>query len=329
LKLLVLGGSVFLGRHVVETALARGHAVTLFNRGKTAPDLFPEVERIRGDRNGDLDGLRGRQWDAVIDTSGMLHLAVRASAELLADSVSHFTFISSVSAYAGLTRRRSSDEESPLARLPRGAARSAAREHYGAQKAACERAVREALLGRALVVRPGLIVGPHDPSDRFTYWPERVARGGRVLAPGSPANPVQVVDARDLAAWLVSCAEARTVGTFNATGPARPLTMRGLLTACRDALAAEARFTWVSDEFLRRRRVRPFLDLPLWMLERDAGFFRVSSAKARAQDLVYRPLAETVRDTQAWSATRPDPARKLGLAPEREAELLRAWRNVR
>ncbi|MBI3723125.1 epimerase [bacterium] len=330
MKLLVLGGTIFLGRHVVSAALERGHEVTLFNRGTRSPGLFPGVEKLRGDRDGGLDSLRGRKWDAVLDTSGQLPRVVRASAELLRDAVSHYTFVSSVSVYESFAREET-DESCPVARLPAGAREEeGGLEGYGARKALCEEAVARALPDRALSVRPGLIVGPHDPTGRFTYWPARIARGGSVLAPGEPDRAVQVIDAGDLARFLVSCAESRATGVMNATGPAVELGMGRLLEECVAVLGSDARLTWVSDAFLTGKGVVPFQDLPLWVLESDEGFFRVSSAKARARGLAFRPIAETIRATHAWHAALPESARPAaGLSPAREAEILEAWASGR
>jgi 2'-hydroxyisoflavone reductase len=217
-RLLVLGGTKFLGRAVVEEALERGHAVTLLTRGETNPELFPDAERLRGDRNGDLTALEGREWDAVLDTSGYLPRVVRASAELLADHAAHYTFVSSISVYSDFSEPAGEDD-TPLTRLDDTSDESLEGERYGGFKALCERVVDEVFPGRSALVRPGLIVGPNDPTRRFTYWPKRVAQGGEVLAPGRRGRQVQFVDARDLASWLVDLGERRTDGTFNATGP--------------------------------------------------------------------------------------------------------------
>src|SRR5215213_1190009 len=222
MRILILGGTVFLGRHVAEAALARGHDLTLFNRGQTNPELFPDVERLRGDRTGDLAALSGREWDAVVDTSGYVPRAVRASAELLRDSARHYTFVSSISVYASYAEAVT--EDSPVAQLDGASAEELAPDfsNYGALKALCEEEAERAFGGRALNVRAGLIVGPHDPTGRFTYWPHRIARGGEVLAPGAPRRPVQLIDVRDLAAWIVDSAETGLAGRFNAVSPPVP-----------------------------------------------------------------------------------------------------------
>jgi 2'-hydroxyisoflavone reductase len=327
MKLLILGGTVFLGRHLVEAALARGHEVTLFNRGRTNPDLFPQVEQLRGDRDGDLAALRGRRWDAAIDTSGYVPRIVRASAALLAGAVERYTFISTISVYADF-RSRGRGEDAPLGTLDDPTAEEVTGPAYGPLKALCERAAEEAMPGRVLVIRPGLLVGPHDPTDRFTYWPARVARGGDVLAPGRPDRPVQIIDVRDLAEWNIRMVEAGGTGVYNATGPADVLTMGRLLDTCR-AVSGDTRIVWVDEAFLLDRGVTPWTELPLWVpdTEDHAGFASVSVERAKAAGLTFRPLAETVRDTLAWDALRPANAdRRAGLRPEREADLLAAWR---
>jgi 2'-hydroxyisoflavone reductase len=336
MQLLILGGTIFLGRYLVEAALVRGHTVTLFNRGQHNPDLFPEVEKLRGDRAADLSALRGRRWDAVIDTCGYVPRVVRASAELLADVVDHYTFISSISVYPHF-KTIGLDESVPVGTLDDPNVEEVTGETYGPLKALCEQAVEQALPGRALTIRPGLIVGPHDYSERFTYWVQRVAQGGEVLAPGRPERHTQIIDVRDLAEWTLRMAEARRTGTYNATGPNYDLTIGRLLDVCRDVSGSDARLTWVSEEFLVEKEVGPWIELPLWIPESDRdmlGFADVDCGKAIAAGLTFRDLAATVRDTLAWNATRPDgeqvePSRALqpraGLKPEREAELLQTW----
>src|SRR5262249_55921530 len=245
MKLLILGGTIFLGRYLVEAALAAGHDVTLFNRGQHNPELYPEVEKLRGDRDGGLAALRGRRWDAVVDTSGYLPRVARASAELLADAVDHYTFISSISVYPHF-RSLGTDESAPVDTLDDPNIEEVTGETYGPLKALCEQAAEQALPGRTLVIRPGLIVGPHDYSDRFTYWVRRVAQGGEVLAPERPDWHTQIIDVRDLAEWTLRMAERRLVGVYNATGPAYDLSFGQLLDTCRAVSGSDARFTWVS-----------------------------------------------------------------------------------
>ncbi len=329
MRLLVLGGTSFLGPALVEAARARGHALTLFNRGRTNPGLFPDVERLAGDRDGRLEALAGRSWDVAVDTSGYVPRIVRASAELLSAAVERYLFVSTISVYAE-PLAPGADESAPLASVPDPASEDV-RAHYGGLKALCEKAAEAALPGRVLVVRPGLIVGPRDPTDRFTYWPARVARGGEVLAPGDGSDPVQIADVRDLAAWMVAMAERRETGTFNAVGPASPLSMRELLLACRRAPGSDARLAWVPLAFLEKSGLRPWVDLPAWLpgAGEDAGFARVSAARAIARGLRFRPVEETARDTLAWWRSLPEERRarpRAGLSPEREAETLAAWR---
>lgn len=317
MKLLVLGGPRFLGRALADAALARDHELTFFNRGRTNADLYPEVERIVGDRAEDVSPLRGRVWDAVIDTCGYLPGVVRASAEALADS-GGYCFVSSVSVYADFSVP--ADEESPVAELGDLPADEITDESYGPLKALCEDAVREVFRERALIVRPGLIVGPHDPTGRFTYWPHRVARGGEVLAPGPPERPTQVIDVRDLAEWTVELCERGVGGTFNAIHPG--VAFAELVEACRRASGSAATATWVTDEFLLEHGVGEWMELPLWIADPAlAAADRVDVSRALAEGLGFRPLEETARATLELAST-TDTA---GLAPDREAELLAAW----
>jgi 2'-hydroxyisoflavone reductase len=325
MKLLILGGTRFVGRALVESALANGHEVTLFNRGQSNPDLYPEVEQLRGDRDGGLDALRGRQWDAVIDTCGYVPRLVGDSARLLADAVAHYTFISSISVYADFNRA-GIDENHPLATMPDETVETIDGETYGPLKVLCEKVVDEAMNGRSLQVRAGLIVGPHDPTDRFSYWPYRAAQGGEVLAPGSPDAPVQFIDVRDLAAWTVQAAERQLTGAYNATGPAAPLSMQSLLHTCREVSGSDAVFTWVDEAVILENEIAPWTELPLWLPGEDgAAFGGVDCRKAQANGLTYRPLADTIRDTLAWLHTRPaDYTWRSGLPAEKEARALEA-----
>ena len=323
MKLLVLGGTRFLGRHLVEAALARGHRPTLFNRGRTAPELFAAVERLGGDRDGDLAALRGRSWDAVVDTCGYLPRVVRRSAQALRDSAGQYLFVSSISVYADPSAA-GQDEQAPRAQLREPACEDIPT-HYGALKAACEDEVLAGFGERAIVVRPGLIVGPFDPTGRFTYWVQRVARGGTVLAPPSADYPVQFIDARDLAAWMLDLLEQRRSGAFNASGPAAALTFGAFLHECRRALGSRASFVWPAAEFLERQGVAPWTDLPLYAGEDARGLNQVSIARALGAGLRLRAPGETCADTARWAAGTPLPE-GIGLAAGREAGLLRAWR---
>jgi 2'-hydroxyisoflavone reductase len=321
MKILVLGGTVFVGRYIVQAALARGHQVTLFNRGRQNPHLFPEIEKLRGDRDGDLTALRGRSFDAVVDPSGYRPEQVRAVAETLGKTSGHYAFISSISVYRGFPPGRSFDEDTPLAEGSDG---------YGPLKARSEGALEAALPGRVARVRPGLIVGPHDPTDRFTYWPRRVARGGRVLAPGRPERPIQFVDVRDLADWCVRLGEVRRVGVFNAVGPGSRLTMGQLLDECRTVAGSDAHFTWVPDGELAAAGLKAWTEVPLWIPEGDPGFggmLLADNRRAVAAGLTFRPVAETIQATLEWDrreegSPSESPIRVTPIAREREAELL-------
>jgi 2'-hydroxyisoflavone reductase len=321
-KLLVLGGTVFLGRHVVHVARARGPEVTLFNRGKSDPHAFSDVETILGDRKESLDALRGRSWDAVVDTCGYVPRVVAASARALAGSVAHYTFISSGSVYenfAGAT-----DERSAVGTLADPTVEEVTGETYGPLKALCEQAAEASIPGRVLNVRAGLIVGPNDPSDRFTYWPHRIARGGDVLAPDRKEMNVQFIDVRDLAGWIIGCAERTVTGVFNATGPVKPLAFAPFLEACRRTTGSDARIEWVDEKFLLEHEVGPWMELPLWIPEED---LRMECAKAFEKGLTTRPVEETIRDTLAWAASRPaERPWRAGMDPEKERKLLAAWR---
>ncbi len=331
MNILVIGGTIFLGRHVVEAALRRGHTVTLFNRGKHNPDLFPELEKLHGDRNEDLSLLHGRTWDAVLDPSGYVPRQVRSLAELLRDSTEHYTFISSISVYSDV-HILNMDESGPLGTVDDETTEEVTGETYGPLKVLCEKAAEEVMPGRVASIRAGLIVGPNDPTDRFTYWPVRVARGGEVLAPGSPDAVTQIIDVRDLAEWVLRVMERKVTGVFNATGPDHPLTMRRLLETCKEASGSDARLTWVSDEFLKAEGVGPWMEMPLWIPSdpETAGFSRIDCSRARAAGLTFRPLADTVRDTLGWAGTlAADHEPRAGMKPEREQELLRLWHERR
>jgi 2'-hydroxyisoflavone reductase len=331
MKLLVLGGTKFLGRAVVEAALAHGHEVTLFNRGRTNPGLFAGVEELRGDRDGDLAALAGREWDAVVDPSGYLPRVVRASAQLLRGAVAHYVFISSISVY-DFPLPAWFDESAPRARLAEESENM--EEHYGALKAQCEEVVRDLFPGASTNVRAGLIVGPHDPTGRFTYWPVRMSRGGEVLAPGDPDRIVQFVDARDLGDWIVHVAEHRVAGDFNATGPEPRITMGGLIEACRSVTRSDAELVWVADEFLLAHDAGPWMELPLWLGPEDASILQVDVAKACMAGLRFRPVEHTVADTLQWATAGGTPGElasgmqlgEAGMRPEKEADLLAAWR---
>ena len=328
-KVLILGGTKFLGPQLVDASRAHGHTVTLFNRGKTNPQLFPDVEKLHGDRDtGDLAALRGRTWDVVIDTSGFVPRKVKASAELLASS-GQYVFVSSISVYdkppvTGV------DEESAVGQLTDPNVEKVDEKTYGPLKAACERAAEAAMPGRVTNVRPGLIVGPGDGTDRFTYWPARIQAGGEVLAPGIPADPVQFIDVRDLAEWMVLAYEKAHVGVYNAVGPAQPLTVGEFLKRTNDALGGGARFEWVDAKFLADHKVEPWSDMPVWVPGdgEDAGVARTSIKKALAKGLTFRSLEVTAKDTAAYWNALPEERRakpRAGITRAREAEVLAAW----
>ena len=326
-----MGGTLFLGRHVVDVALERGHEVTLFNRGVTAPGLFADVEEIHGDREHDLDLLAGRTWDAVIDTSGYVPRVVRAGAERLREAAERYTFVSSISVY-GTYEEPGVAEDAAVPPLPEPGSEDVER-YYGELKAACEQEVQGVFGQRALIARPGLIVGPYDPTERFTYWVARMAEGGRVLAPGAPGQPVQLIDARDLAAWLIDRSDG---GVFNLTGPAAPLSFGEMLECIRATVNPAAEIAWVDEAALADADVEPWSDLPLWLdVPRHPelrGFLAADISRALTAGLRLRPLEETIADTLAWVRERGPGGPPLktigvtippaGLSRTRERELL-------
>ena len=317
MQILVLGGTQFLGRHVVDAALARGHDVTLFNRGQTRPDLFPDVEKLHGDRDGDLSALEGRSFDAVVDTSGYVPRIVQETIDALG-AVGHYTFVSSISVYSDLSTPPT--VQTPVAQLQEPTEEW--REAYGELKALCEDVVR-GRYANAFIPRPGLIVGPWDPTGRFTYWPVRLAAGGRVLAPSPPDAHAQVIDARDLAAWIVSAAETGLAGTYNAVGPV--LRRDELIDACRSE--ADVELVWVDGDFLAEHEVGEWMELPLWLHSPDhQGMLSVDDRPAVAAGLRARPVAETARDTLEWGRSGEAPIEPpAGLDREKEQLVLDAW----
>ena len=316
-----MGGTVFLGRAVTDAALARGHHVTHFNRGKSGA-ADSRVETLTGDRTQSLDALCGREWDAVVDTSGYLPQVVRRSAQALRDATGRYLFVSSISVYAGPGFGEEAAVQPPPDPLPD----AMTMEFYGSLKGACEAVVREIFGDRASVARPGLIVGPHDPTDRFTWWPWRVARGGRVAAPGRAARAVQFIDVRDLARWAIELIEREAPGIFNATGPREPVAMSRLLDACRAVSKSDATFEWIDEAFLAKSGVQPWKEMPLWVPESDphaSGFMNVPIDRALSMGLAFTALEDTIADTLAWARTRPaDHAWKAGLSAEREEKLV-------
>lgn len=317
MNVLVLGGTQFLGRHVVEVALERGHAVAIFHRGETNPGLYSDVEEMLGDRAGGLEPLAGRRFDSVIDTSGMVPSVVRASADVLSDSA-QYAFVSTVNVYAdfGHGPLREDDALATMEGLGEDDPQA-----YGPLKAECERVVLDVFGERALIVRSGLLVGAHDPSGRFTYWPHRVAEGGRVLAPGPPDRLVQFIDARDTATWLIASAERRVGGIYNVAGPRVPL--EHVLDACRTVSGSNADIVWVNDDFLIAQEVGQWMELPLWIAADPdwKDFMNKDISRALAAGLTFRPLEVTIRDVLESAET----VGGVGLAPERESALLEAW----
>ena len=335
LRILILGGTGFTGPYQVRYALSRGHKVTTFNRGKTHPGELPnEVEQLVGDRNGQLDALKNRQWDVVIDNPTTLPKWVRDTAQILKGNVERYVFISTISVYGEV--KTGPDENTSTEKYEGSdpytetleAMKAGGYKTYGPLKALSEREAEKWFLGKTLIIRPGLIVGPRDQTDRFTYWPVRIDRGGEVLAPGSVDDPVQFIDARDLAEWTIRMVENRETGIYNATGPAKPLGIGGMLDGIKDAEKANANFVWVNEEFLTQQKVEPWSDMPVWT-GKESGVARAKIERALSKGLTFRPLAETAGDTLAWfQSLPPDRQSKLhaGLMPDREAEVLAAWK---
>src|SRR5438874_1183481 len=337
LQILILGGTGFPGPYQVRYALGRGHKITVFNRGKTHPGELPkEVEQLVGDRNGQLDALKNREWDVVIDNPTSAPVWVRDAAQILKGNVERYVFISTISVYAD-TSKPGTDETAPLAKYNGPDAMKESRESiiaskfalYGPLKALSEQEAEKWFPKQTLIIRPGLIVGPRDETDRFTYWPVRIDRGGEVLAPGDPSDPVQFIDGRDLAEWVIRIVEQRQTGIYNATGPDKTLGVGAMLEGIKAANKSKASFTWVNTDFLQAQKVVPWSDMPVWVPPRgeEAGTGRINIQRATAKGLTFRPLAVTARDTLAWFKSQPPERQKLkaGITPEREAEVLAAW----
>ena len=328
MRILIIGGTRFLGRHLVESALAHSHDVTLFNRGKSNPGLFPQLETILGDREKDVDKLAGRIWDAVIDVAGYFPRIVRLSADVLKENVARYVFISTISVYDNF-KKVGINELDPVGKIADETVEEITGETYGPLKALCEQVVQDIYGERALIVRPGLIVGPHDPTDRFTYWPVRVARGGDVLAPQKPEAAIQVIDVRDLSDFIIKLIQDAASGVYNATGPDYELSIGKLLEVSKQVSNSNADFKWASVDVLNQNKVEAWSDMPTWVPddEEGVGFSRIDISKAIGTGLRFRPLEETVRDTLAWAQTRPaDHEWRAGLTAEREAQVLAAQR---
>lgn len=327
MKILILGGTRFLGRHLVNSARARGHEVTLFNRGKSNPNLFRRVKTIHGDREHDLDQLTG-QWDAVIDTCGYFPRIVRMSAHALKDKVEKYVFISSISVYADFSKV-GIKEGDPLGTLEDETIEEISGETYGPLKALCEQAVQHVYGMRSLIIRPGLIVGPHDPTDRFTYWPLRIKRGGDVLVPDRPEAMTQFIDVRDVADFIFRLLEQNDGGVFNVTG--NPITLNTLFETCKRISKSDANFKWASVEFLEKNNVAPWSDMPAWLPDtgENAGSASVNISKAQQAGLTITPLVQTIRDIYEWEFEQAgEHEMKAGLKPEREKELLELLAHV-
>ena len=325
MNILILGGTKFLGRHLVDAALRRGHQVTLFNRGKTNPNLVPNVETILGDREHDIDRLVGREWDAVIDVAGYVPRIVRFAAQSLEKNAGRYVFISSISAYDDAIFKKIGVNENDPVGIWKDETDETSPETYGPRKAVCEKIVLDLYGERGLVIRPGLIVGPNDPTDRFTYWPMRIKTGGDMIAPQGPNVPVQIIDVRDLSGFVIKLIEDGASGIYNATGPDTELFFGEMLDTCKRITGSTAAIHWASTEFLKEHQVEPWSDMPVWVPddEESAGFSRVDISKAIGAGLRFRPLEDTIRDTIVWAETRPaDHQWRAGLNPDKERTLL-------
>jgi 2'-hydroxyisoflavone reductase len=332
LKILILGGTSFIGPYQVQYALDRGHTVTLFNRGRTNPGLFPTVEKLVGDRTGDVSALQGRSWDVVIDNSATDPTWVTRTAQLLAPTCKRYYFVSTRSVYFDVSRVPMTIDAPVFTRENTPVAEGRALP-YGLSKALAEAEAHKYFPGRSLVVRPGLIVGPGDNTDRFTYWPVRIERGGEILAPGDGTDPVQVIDARDLGEWMIKLAEQEATGVYNAVGPKTPRSFAEFLHGIKAATTSEGTFTWVPTEFLTANRVRSYQEMPVWRPAKGSeGFGRFDLTREIALGLTFRPLAVTTKDTLDFYHSRSASEQaqlRAGITPEREAEVLALWKKGR
>lgn len=339
MKVLILGGTRFLGRALVEEALARGHEVTLFNRG-TNKEIFPEVEQLIGDRNIDIALLENRKWDVLIDTCGFAPHQIKKVADVLGDNIEHYTFISSISVYKDWIPLNIAENYPLLSMLPEDkladveAGTLSPYEYYGELKALCEAEAEKHWPDSVLHVRAGLLVGSFDYSDRLPYWVQRVAKGGNILVPGRSSRPVQLIDIKDIASWVLTMAEKRKAGTFNVTGPKNMLTIEELLNACKAVTNSNAKFVWAEEAFLLKHKVQPWTEMPLWIpecspLEGQAkpwkGTFSINIDKAVNAGLAFRPLEDTIYDIYQWEKVRDSSERKAGISLTKEQELLELY----
>ena len=326
MDILVIGGTQFLGRYVVSSAISSGHKITMFNRGKSNFDLFPEVETIVGDRStNDLEKLKYRKWDIVIDTCGYFPIDLENISQILKNNIGKYIFISSCSVY-DLNFEGYANENAKTVTMPDKADPNERNfEHYGAKKFLCEnKVVNNFGEQHSIIIRPGLIVGPHDQSYRFPYWPERFNEGGEILAPGKPTSPVQIIDVRDLAEWIVSLANKSRSGVFNAVGPT-DLNKETFFTICQKTIKKEVALKWISEDILLENNVKPWLEIPLWLTDDDIGMFKISNQKAITEGLAYRQIETTILDTLNWSLTKTDEKyRSNALTRELEHEIIRS-----
>lgn len=331
LKILILGGTNFLGPHLVEELQKHGHEITLFNRGNQDVSRFQNIEMLQGNRDGNLGALKNRWWDAIIDTSGHLPRLVEDSSKILSTATNHYTFISTIGVYKDF-HALNIDESYPLAELADEVSEEINEKTYGALKASCEKVVERYFPDHFLVIRPGLIVGPRDPTHRFSYWPLRIFDGGEILAPGSPMQNLQFIDVRDLAKWIVFMVEKQGTGFYNATGPAFSLTFEELLKTCSEVSNKEASFTWVDEDFLIEQGVQDWVELPLWLSYKRnmPGFLNVDARKAIQAGLSFRPLIHTILATIDWEKQNRRDDVHIGIDRKKEQDLLKLWqRNIR
>lgn len=338
MKILILGGTRFLGKALVEEGLKRGHEITLFNRGNNK-EAFSEVEQLIGDRDGDVSQLENRKWDVVMDTCGFAPNQINKIASVLGNSIEHYTYISSISVYKDWIPLNIS-EDYHLQSMPSDRlkdveeGRISPYEHYGALKVLSELEAEKYWPGRVLHIRAGQLVGPFDYTDRLPYWVQRVAAGGKILVPGRPDRPIQLIDVKDIATWVFEMAEKRKAGTFNVTGPDYELTMEELLNTCKGVSNSDTEFVWVDEQFVLDHQIQPWTEMPLWIpehfpLEGETepwkGTYCISIKKAVDAGLSFRPLENTIHDVYQWEKARQDSERKAGISREREQELLDVW----